>query len=1519
MARYKWSFDVSGVLTECKPIIEDGTSLDYGQQSGEVFYRAKLNGSLLFRFEFDYILNAGYNAEHIVVLQRYDSDTDDFVDVWRGKFTLTDCEIDFDTHTISVTPETVDRYTAILENIDKEYNIVKLAPQMRPVNILIRPCLQVYLAGESKVSNYIGGNYWETSCDSLVDATEIEINQRLKIYGAFCGIYIEWKSGGLAGKKVVYGGQITNDGSGILKGWVYSGNDGVEDSIDYTATPASGFHNGGTFKFYKGGTLLVTAEIDDFGDVPGVEINDSTLVDGSIVQLDCIYDRFLVQTDEADGAGSIDGIIYDLRTPTVADFAGGSKNYNKYLTIQNNSPIEVYISVETSVDPTVWGQATTDRYFIKPPDTLTDHYMPLGIENWRLVSYWWKAKRVDGIKINDKVAGKFTVTRTIRDAYDYRQTIFKLLEKAGVNPQYIISGCLGGSQDYVGARTDLVITPRSNVISSYYDMPAQNAPISLSNIFRMLKEAYKCYWHIDENGNMHIEHVSYYDNGYSYTEDAPQVLVNLETEQHTRTTESKCFGQNKVKYDKQDMPAQFTFGWGDTQTIPFDGYPINCLDNYVQKGTKSEQLIGDFDTDVDFVMSSPNDVSKDGFFLFALPLVDGNYSQTLKIETVRIQDENGEPYEVTIQNADAAFVKIHETWWRYALPCENIEVNNTDTNAITTGRYKAQTVEFADTSMADVIGDVDECNKIIRTQQGDGHVKTLSINLNSLATKADLLFNFVGRFYYLRGTAIGASITILINGESTTINVASNKWNYRYNEPLTALNFNAADVVSVNFADCDRLESITTADNMFKNCAELLAVDFGGKKLAAVTSANGMFDGCSQLTTLICPRTSTWKPDLSFADSPSLTTESIYSLLGFLYDYDSGVHTIDFNQTMWDALDADTQTDITTRAGAKGWTIGTATVYYINGQSAASTVYATINGTPIEIAVSGGAFSYAYNAPITSLSFENDADVTDIDFSLSDGLSGVTSLNDAFKNCAGLTTVDFTGCDLSNVATATDCFAGCTSLAALTIPTGTWKPDLDLSAAAAFNKAAMLAVIDGLYTYNSGTHTVTFNSTIWDALPVADQQQVFNAAAAKGWTTNAVSVTYVIRGTSTNVNGSETFKIQYINDGAVNPSSVETVTCNVDANGNWEFSYSGKKIYSLKQYLSLATAVTTLDFSASDNFSELTSMEDFAHNNLTLSNVNFGATKSSAKLTTIFRIFRGATAMRNVDLSAFTFENVIDVSAMFNENSGITSVDLRNATFASATNISYMFQNCTSLTSIDLRKATFASATASIHFCYSCTSLTSIDLSEATFEALTTSTAMFYNCTSLTALSFPKATFNSLQTAGGSVGNGMFNSCTNLQTINFKSGITMPNLTLPQNMFRNCEALLTLSLPDVTFANCATVHNMFNGCKAMTTLNLDSATFAAANAANDFVTNMLALTTVVLPSSSTWNVALDFRYSPLTYNSMVYVANWLKDLTGGTAKTVNFKTSAWNALTAAEQTTIDNILSGKNWTRVLAN
>lgn len=1414
--------DENDIFTECQPIVDDSTAIDFSQESNEIFYRGKLNGSIAFRFDFDNILAKGYNYEHRIVLQWYDADNDLWKEVWKGRFALTDCEIDFDTNTITVQPSTLDRYTKILDNLDKDYNIVKLAPAMQPVNILIRPCLQVYLFGSSKIYNYIGGNSWDSSCDAVTSTDDLATYkfEELRDCLWFTGTY---KTGVYAGKKAIFYGRFLFLGSDVtfpMDGRVYN-DDGTftEEEGAFTVFITHDTGHNWLFSIMESGTsnLAIACFYDDRSGIDNSEsYTEGNIFEDTYLRWDRIFGRTICNTDLNDV--TISGTTYSLYPIAASDMAGANLNYNKIL---QKAFAVINPSIDTSVDTTSWPQDTFDRYFVKPQNTPTRIYFAVSPDEWMDVAYWWYAGAYEST-----IEERLTTSRTIRDAYEYRQTISRLLEKANVNPQYIISGCLGGSNNYVGTRTNLIITPRSNVISSYYDTPAQNAPISLAKIFSMLKQAFKAYWHIDGNGNLHIEHISYYDNGLNYT-DSPQLLVDLESELHTNTKNNKVFGQNKVKFDKQDMPEQYTFGWADAVTRPFTGYPINCLDAYVQKGMKEEKVIGDFDSDVDFVLSSPNDVSKEGFFLFALPAIGGGgYSTTLKIDKVTITNEIGETYEVTIQNGDAAFVKIHETWWRYSLPCEHVNINNEDTTAKTTGRFKLQNVEFADTVMAEILKDIDNCNKVIRTQQGDGHIKTLSINLNSLVAKGDLLFNFVGRWYYLKGTALGASITIFVNGESTTIEVSNNKFTYRYKDPISSLTFGAADVVSVDFADCDNLDNLTSCDGMFDGCEELLAVDFGGKTFGAVTSANNMFKGCVALTTLICPDSSTWKADLDFSDCPALTLESFYDLIKFLYYYNAGVHTITPNTTFWNALDADTQNDLLTKASARGWTINIPAQYSVTGESTSSTVYATINGTAVEIPVTGGIWSYDYNVAITSISFENDSNLTKVDFSLSDGLAGLTTLADAFKNCSALTSVDFSNCDLSNVASASDAFAGCVALYELIIPQDTWQPDIDLSDSV-MPKAEMLNVINGLYVYTSGTHAITFNQTIWDAMSVADQQAVYDAASAKGWTTNAVMVIYYVRGTSTNIGGTEEIGLWF--EGQTQNTVYHPV---VDNEGKWEISYQGEKIAQLSEVSYGSNTLTSVDFSDADDLMAVTKMGQRPT----------GGSISAAGMEGYY-MFRDCPNLTSVDFTGKTLENVTDMCLTLSANCQ-TKFIMPNATFKS----------------LEWGICLFGASN---------TYNGNIDLPEATFESLILG-EIFYDVRSQR-ISIPKATFATMQRnggVGGGIAYGIFYGRTNLQEI------TMTNAELSQ---------------------CYDTRGMFYNCTSLTTINISKTNCA------------------VLPTSTPSNAPIDLHWSPLTYQSMLNVANWVSDMSGQSAHTMTFKTSVWNALSSAEQATIQGILQSKNW------
>lgn len=1592
MAKYRWGFLIQETpyitrFEECYPYVNNETALQYSKETNEQFYRAKLNSNLDFRFEYDYIIGAGYDAVHIVVLESYNESTAEYEEIWRGRFTLTDCTVNVDTRSITVTPDTIDNYTEVMAHIQDEYNMIKLKPKVQPIDILIRPCLQLYSINDSKLTNYIGESYWEADCNQIGSRTDLTDTYHFSKIAEMFAFFVDFDyfhNNQWYRIKVIASGDPTTwewmDWGGTQARIFYAtGNIVDSDLIGNIVFPVSYvIYDNGDLAFsvwrptnqpnYLSGVIFRAGIAgDEIGLPMTIYFTPDTWKYDANAQLNYIYARCILQTELAQ-ITLLDTTLDTYDIPTN-DIAGNINfNYNKVCPI-TTACVHFDSSSIIQAEPTQWGRSYyQDRYFVRFTQPGYNP-LPVGISEWKYASLWVYPYYRYRNYIDD-----YSATRTIKDAFPLASVIRQLFAKADNSIQFEFNSdysrfFFDAAFPIVANPFRLYVTPRSNIISSYYDSPAQNAPITLLQVLEMLKSAFKVYWYIDKEKKLHFEHLNFFENGLSYDE-ANTVLIDLDSVRHTRTLNSKAFGQNTYKYDKQDMPDQYQFLWDDTQTLPFVGVPMKALDPYVSQGMKSELNMAKFDADIDYILSTPDDIAKDGFALIACRYNEGEPTFETEItEDITIQDEDGIVVDYLVQNADCAMAKRETDMWRYGLPCEHWLINNFDDTAKTTGNYKLQTIEFADLTMNDIITDVTNCIKKIRTQQGDGMIKTLSINLNSFSSKADLLFNFIGRKFYLRGTALNGSMIITINGEQVTIEVEGNKFTYGYTEPLTELSFANADVVSVNFADTDKLDSLTSADEMFMGCTELVAVDFANKTFGAVTSALNMFAGAVALETLICPATHSWKPDIDFSDCPNLTAESLNDLIvNFLYSYESGDHTITPNATMWNALSADVQTDLMTQAQAKGWQIGIPAQYSLSGTSGGGTVYVTINGTAMEINVVGGAWEYAYNIPITSISFENDTDVVDIDFSLSDGLAGVTSLNDAFKGCVGLTTVDFSNCDLSNLVSATDAFAGCTALYELIIPSGTWQPDIDLSSAV-MPKAEMLNVIGGLYTYVSGTHTISFNSTIWDAMSAADQQIVFDAADAKGWTTNAVMVVYYIRGNSSVHNGTEKFRLRFINDGSVTPSAAEDIYISTNANGDFEYQYYGKKIYSLETFKN-ESKTTLLSIELTEDLNLVTKADSMFEGCTNLGSASFpNATFNNC---TDARAMFISTKIVNLSLPEATFAGLVSTGEIFAGMAQLETISLPKATFANMTNnggvgggVDYgIFYNCPKLQSVSLPEATFASLQVATGMFWKCTLLQSVSMPKATFANTTVAKGMFNACSNLASVSWQQATFASLQNA-----NGMFANCAKLTTIEWSAALNLNNITSLGNIggsgadnfgiFYGCSKLPNSAIApfaNFTFANCTQMINAFSECYALTKIDLHSATFANVTncwgafynsynvveidlssatfakvsttvyAGYNAFQKLNALTTLkvptnstaILPTSSSSAAPLYIAQSPLTYQSMVDLANWLSDLTGQSAHTCTFKSSAWNALSAAEQSTIDGILSGKNWNRAIA-
>jgi hypothetical protein len=640
------------------------------------------------------------------------------------------------------------------------------------------------------------------------------------------------------------------------------------------------------------------------------------------------------------------------------------------------------------------------------------------------------------------------------------------------------------------------------------------------------------------------------------------------------------------------------------------------------------------------------------------------------------------------------------------------------------------------------------------------------------------------------------------------------------------------------------------------------------------------------------------------------------TIVGILYTYATGTHTITFNQTYWDTLTQAQQQTISDAANAKGWTTNAVMVVYeIKGKSTAASESFTlqfiddnthaINTEAITCAVDGsGNWKYQYNGKkiysINQLLFGRNT-ITQLEFT--EELTELTNGASAFNNMPNLTLLSMPNATFDSLTNADGMFASLPSLITLDLSKSTFG-NLD-SAQKMF--------------YHNGATTIDISAATFDNLRNA-QDMFTNVIAPLDLSattfpslTNARQMFYNCKATSITLNSATTFANVLTSQAMFYGCS--NITGLSLPNATFE------NVTTAQDMLNRCTALTSLD----------------------LSNATF------ANATTALNMFLLAENITNIDLSAATFAALTNASGMFNACYKLQSVDLSGTTFASVKNTDAMFYNdaqlstiawnnnlnfgnlqtaggngmfynCKLLTNNYIQKVFSVNLTKLVNaqqMLQQCIGITSLDLSNQTFGALTNANSMFNGCSALQTLNLSNASFANLTSAMR-----MMLSCTALTSIDL-SAATFANLTNAQFMFNILTALPTLSLPNATFEKVTIAQGIFSQYNnaQMTTINVPKATFeslatnANANFFNGNYGNSIVNYTAKPLGVDNKAIGVSFAfYAPrLNYTSYLSVANWLKDLTGSTAQTITISTTAWNALSAAEQATIQGILQAKNW------
>lgn len=723
MAKYRWILSYKAgnntYTRECVPNWKDDLSKEYSFETGQLFRRAALSGNITFLgADYDWLMAIPFGAKINVELKIQWVVNGSYQNYWNGYFYITDCTVNVDNKSIKVKPSVADRYNAILAGLEKEYDLIKLTPAIQPVHLKRRPMLQIYTAGEEVVSCFLSTMSWEQECESVNNDSDLRDDYH---FGQI-GQYIEFHFGTntFIGTKVEHGldtGQWNDFGDNGTYRMDYF-QDATYDFTQWVLTNGLRVYLSGTqtlvWEFSQTTTASLQTGYLEIPDTFTLTAKATGYTDQEVEQLKtAIYGRWCIA---ADLEGS-----YAIKSDDIVPY---NRNYKYCIPYQGIDVIEMTYNASTT--PTEWGVRDDGKYYVKPrEDTALNMSFPVARSRWSKASIWYEYSAPQEL-----MESSLRVDTYLRDAFTLEAVIKALLSQIDntilFDGTQVYSQFLFGSNPvFDGAWGRLVMTPKSNILVAEYTQPARKALITLAEVFKMLKDACGCYWFIDDQNRLRIEHISWFKNGGSYS-GTQGIGIDVTALSNPRNGKNLTFGTNEFSYDKIEMPERYEFSWMDDTTDVFKGNPIEVQSGYVEHGKIEEITIGGFNTDIDYMMLNPSTVSEDGMALMCCTVSNGEYSVTINNVNSQI---------TKVQNWQLSMTKLIPNFLISDMPAWNIKVGAQLLTAKGIQRKKQQKINIP-------IGEVEPNTQLlIKTGVGVGEIQQMAISLTSRMAKTTLRYD----------------------------------------------------------------------------------------------------------------------------------------------------------------------------------------------------------------------------------------------------------------------------------------------------------------------------------------------------------------------------------------------------------------------------------------------------------------------------------------------------------------------------------------------------------------------------------------------------------------------------------------------------------------------------------------------------------------------------------------------------------------------------------------------------------
>lgn len=723
----KYKFYISknnGDKVEVRPHYKE-LNKKYAKESGQEFFRISLDGKInLFGSDYEIISQSNIEDQLIFIVDKYNNTSKKWVEYYRGKFSKTDCKFDHDKKKCELKTTAVDGYTEVMNKYENTYDLIKLAPEISKINLHKRSLMQVYISGANSISNFFGGIYWEDDVNEAIDDYNTLVN---KYYFSYIKAGNEFyvRGAGISDVNGVYAG--TNGYWSCWNGYTcYMGTDTpMTKAYIYIKRNSDGtvlYQSVEQWMFTNAGNCYIGRENIEMVNVSNP--SDKFTIESPFLYH--IYQRLLCDVDTVEDS---EGVKNTYNLPSD-DFVTDNRNYKKCIGLRGGL---FFCTSRTVTEPTKYGLNDYGEYFTNefiPASAGIGRPLPISKNSWANASLWYVYD-----SYYEYFEERLRKQYTLKDSYSIGTAIKAILKKIDPNithePTSEYSQFLYGSSNPLGMeRFYVYITQKTNILKGDYDRPAQKMEASLEELMKMLRDCFRCYWYIEDN-KFKIEHIYFFMNGGSYSGKSNYQLDFTKLTDRFNKKPSAYF-QSEVEYDKSDLNQRYEFGWMDDVTDLFGGNTIDVKSNYIQKDKTEEINIGQFSSDVDYMLFNPSNFSEDGFALLC-PVKNGSTLELPIITVNDLVDENKDIYTAVAQNWYASWIYL-QNFYLWDMPAYSIESNVLNyLYARDIKKCMKHTIEFPTEE------DPDEL-ELIKTAFGNGKIDEISIGLDTRIAKVNLLY-----------------------------------------------------------------------------------------------------------------------------------------------------------------------------------------------------------------------------------------------------------------------------------------------------------------------------------------------------------------------------------------------------------------------------------------------------------------------------------------------------------------------------------------------------------------------------------------------------------------------------------------------------------------------------------------------------------------------------------------------------------------------------------------------------------